>query len=173
VRAGAHVAPELVEAYVLDALDEQPARALEQHVRLCAACAEALAAEARREVALADLIPRVARQPVVPPSRSGPWLSPFLLAAASALGLLITAFDPRGLRLPEAPPPLLAQGWCAAQPEVDDGQPGGVCLASAGGPDDLGGGMMCRWPMMSFRRPLAAPAAFSCSGCSCPAEPPR
>jgi anti-sigma factor RsiW len=165
-----HPSADALEAYVLDLLAPHEARALEQHVRVCEACAGALAAEARREVALEALLPRVAtaRRPMRPPAPS-PWLSPFLLAATGALGLVITAANPGAIRLADGPSAPLAQAACFG-PASETAL---LCLAGGG---EAG---MCRRPMsVELDPPRAARQwdnvqLFSCSGCSCPAELPR
>ena len=164
-----HPGADALEAYVLDALAPHEARALEQHVRVCEACAGALAAEARREVALEALLPRVATaRPMRPPAPS-PWLSPFLLAATGALGLVITAASPGAVRLAEGPPVPLAQAACFG-PASESAL---LCLAAGGE------AAICRQPMSveldpgRGARQWGHVQLFSCSGCSCPAEPPR
>ena len=165
-----HPSEEALEAYVLDALEPLEARALEQHVRCCDACAEALAAQARREVALEEMIPRVARarRPVAPPAARS-WLSPFLLAATGALGLVITAANPGAIRLADGGPVLLAQAICQGPAAAE----GPLCLGDGGGE-----AAMCGRPMSVELPPERQRSAgdgllFSCSGCSCPAGPPR
>jgi hypothetical protein len=162
-----HAGADALEAYVLDTLEPHEARALEQHVRVCESCAEALAAEARREVALEEMLPRVARArgPVQPPAPS-PWLSPFLLAVTGALGLVVTAANPGAIRLADGAPVPLAQIACY-EPAASEAAL--LCLASGGD----GAMSLCSRPMsvdLNLERPGRL---FSCSGCSCPAEPLR
>jgi anti-sigma factor RsiW len=171
-----HPSVELLEAYVLDTLDPLPARALEQHVRCCDRCAEALAAESRREVALGELVPRVAtarRQDRAPMSAIEPanrWLSPFLLAATSAVALVITAANPRAIHTSDGPPVWFAQNACEGPALVPETPL--LCLNAGGGET-----AMCRRPMSVELDPgrdrEGDVQLFSCSGCSCPAEPLR
>jgi anti-sigma factor RsiW len=171
-----HPSVEALEAYVLDTLAPLPARALEQHVRCCDRCAEALAAESRREVALSELVPRVAtarRQDRAPMSATAPanrWLSPFVLAATSALALVITAANPRAIHTTDGPPVWLAHNACegpALTPEAPL-----LCLNAGGGDTAI-----CLRPMSVELDPGRDRGGdgrlFSCSGCSCPAEPLR
>ena len=58
-----HPAADALEAYVLDALDPQAARALEQHVRCCDRLRRGAGGQARQEVALGEMVPRIARRP--------------------------------------------------------------------------------------------------------------
>ncbi len=162
--ASVHPGVDQLEAYVLDALDAIPARALEQHVRVCDRCAEALAAQARREVALGELVPRVssARRPDRAPSDAG--RSPFLMALAGALALVAIAADPRALPPSEGAPVLIAQAICQ-EPEISEASL--LCL------DDHGEAAICRPASSSMTQLMSPTRLFSCSGCSCPAEPPR
>jgi hypothetical protein len=98
------------------------------------------------------------------------WLSPFLLAATSALALVITAATPRAIRTTDDPPVWLAQAVCegpALLPEAPL-----LCLNAGGGETAI-----CLRPMSVELDPGRDRGGdvrlFSCSGCSCPAEPLR
>jgi hypothetical protein len=81
------------------------------HVRCCPACAEALAAEARRELALTAIVPRVARgRRAVPAANGHRGGSPLLAFAAAALALLVSmAGNPAGRGLGSAGGPVDAE----------------------------------------------------------------
>jgi hypothetical protein len=151
-----HLPADALEGYVLGVIEGPPALMLEQHVRDCPRCADALAAEARRELALQAMIPRLA------PARPSPrtvvpnrWLSPFLLATVSAFALVLVAMDPHGRFGGPFGAPM---GWHAGGAVDDQGSP---LLCSADRPPDrasLGGGMfgtgmfgaaMCGGPLAS------------------------
>jgi hypothetical protein len=89
---GWHLRPELLERFVLGVLDEAGRARLAAHVRCCEACAAALAAEARRELALQAIVPRVARRgaPAVRPAgRPRGVGSAMVVFGAAAIALLV------------------------------------------------------------------------------------
>jgi hypothetical protein len=100
-RAGA------LEAYVTDALGPTASAEVEDHVRSCPGCAEALVREAQLErglplVAAAILGPRR-------PARIGCWIGATATAMAAGALALLLAF-PRGSLPPEAPATPAADG---------------------------------------------------------------
>ncbi|MFO0577328.1 MAG: zf-HC2 domain-containing protein [Polyangia bacterium] len=99
-----HVTQEELERYVVDALEPVEAAALEAHVAACPRCAGALAAEARLEVALHEVLPPARAIEAVAPApsravragglpRPAPWV---LMAAAAALVLVCLPHAGRG-----------------------------------------------------------------------------
>ena len=96
-----HARPEELELYVMGALEGPASARLEGHVRACAACAGALAAEARAEEALRELVPATRRAPAKivrlperrPAARSSGWSG--VLAAAAALAVMWGMGAPR------------------------------------------------------------------------------
>ena len=144
-----HVTQEELERYVVDALEPVEAAALEAHVAACPRCAGALAAEARIEVALHEVLPRAREIEAVAPApsravrspglrlpRPAPWV---LMAAAAALVLVCLPHAGRGpLPLPSG----------RELPGAGDGDPSALLssarapvAAPAGGSDE--GALLC------------------------------
>jgi predicted anti-sigma-YlaC factor YlaD len=91
-----HVAVAELELYVMGALDEVRAARVEEHAGACAACGEALAREARLEMAFEQIAERMSHPPAVATVRALPKRRPmvtvgyaFAGAAAMAAGVLL------------------------------------------------------------------------------------
>jgi len=148
-----HARREELELYVLGALEPPALVRLEGHVRRCAACAGALAEEARLETTLRALVPaarrapaKVVRLPERPAARrAGGWSG--ALAAAAALVVVWGMGAPR----------LVPSSGGATVAEAA----GLVCEASAEEP-------LCRWPLVrapvepdnACRAPLTCPVVL-------------
>jgi anti-sigma factor RsiW len=138
-----HARAEELELYVLGALEAQESARLEGHVRSCHPCAAALAAEARVETALRELVPSVRRAPAkivrLPDRRpvarrSGGWSG--LMAAAAAIAVIWGMGTVR----------VGSKGGGRAG--LAEGAPL-VCEATPEEP-------LCRWPLASFADPTDA-----------------
>lgn len=118
-----HLTTDLVEEYVIGALDADSARFVEAHVEGCADCAALLAKEARLEAALyevgelANVVPLAAR-------RRRRWSLAALGAVAAGVALAVVGFaerppppekEPRILRCADATNP----GECMARGQFD------------------------------------------------------
>jgi len=102
-----HLSAQQLELYVIDALPAESARALEHHASRCAECAAALAAEARLEVALAE----VARQPRSPRR----WRIAAATVAAAAAGVVALIATHRVTEPVAASPSCLAAPTAACE----------------------------------------------------------
>jgi anti-sigma factor RsiW len=148
-----HARPEELELYVLGALERDACARLEGHLRGCSPCSAALAAEARIEETLRDLVPTVRRAPAKivrlpdrrpapgPAKTAGGWSG--MMAAAA---IVVAVWGLSGSRMP-------AGGGRSAVAEA------GVMVCEAAAEEPL-----CAWPAASF----ANPADNVCRELSCP-----
>jgi hypothetical protein len=164
---GWHLGPELIERFVLGMLDGPGEARLSAHVRCCPPCAAALAAEARRELALQAIVPRVARRSPRR-ERGGERIrptggSPLLAFGAAAVALLVAlAGDQAGIA------GLLGGRAAIGEREMlASAAPGSmmVCLADTDGP-------LCPWTDLAdgaqpARASLALPPAAAGTGGFC------
>lgn len=93
-----HVTPDTLEHYVIGALDATSARWVEAHAAGCEACAAALAAEARLELALFEVA-------AAPPSLEGRRARRARFAAAAVTGFSALAATVAWLLWVDRPPP--------------------------------------------------------------------
>ena len=103
-----HLSREEAEGYVMGVLDESVTAGLEAHVVACLPCGRLLAAEARREVALATAIAGLSERPA--PARRRPLLGRVQRLAtrlSSAMGPLVVAAAAAVLLLAGPAPRLL------------------------------------------------------------------
>jgi hypothetical protein len=116
-----HASARQVELYVLGALEPEGSERLEQHVRGCPDCAAVLAAEARFEMSLQELLPL--REDTLVPAREGIVVTlparpappaprrTYSAAFAAAIALVVGLWGVEATRLDVAPsaPPAFAE----------------------------------------------------------------